>query len=92
MSWRSSRQTTVTLSTAESELAAAAEGARARVSIEALLSELDLGNWVSLLRTDSTSSFQVQLDRCDVLRGDPRGRTGHTRTSSGSSRAEALPL
>ena len=63
VSWRSSRQTTVTLSTAESELAASVEGALALVSIEALLSELDPGNWVSLLRTDNTSSFQVQLDR-----------------------------
>ena len=41
VSWRSSRQTCVTMRTAESELYASVEGALALVSFEALLRELD---------------------------------------------------
>eukprot|EP00439_Symbiodinium_sp_Y106_P017800 s6038_g2.t1 len=75
VSWRSSRQTTVTLSTAESELAASVEGALALVSIEALLAELDLGKWESFLRTDSTSSLAIQ-------QGSGSWRTRHLRIKS----------
>ena len=60
VSWRSSRQTCVTLSTAESELYASVEGALALVSIEALLRELDDMSWSSILRTDSTSSWRTR--------------------------------
>ena len=75
VSWRSSRQTTVTLSTAESELAASVEGALALVSIEALVSELGLGIWESVLRTDSTSSLAIQ-------QGSGSWRTRHLRIKS----------
>ena len=75
ISWRSSRQTCVTLSTAESELYASVEGALALVSIEALLRELDLGEWSSVMRTDSTSSASIQ-------RGSGSWRTRHLRIKS----------
>ena len=75
ISWRSSRQTTVTLSTAESELAASVEGALALVSTEALLRELQIGDWESVLRTDSTSSESIQ-------RGSGSWRTRHLRIKS----------
>ena len=72
ISWRSSRQPTVTLSTAESELGASVEGALALASTEALLEELNLGTWKAFLRTDSTSSLQIQ-------RGSGSWRTRHLR-------------
>ena len=72
VSWRSSRQSTVTLTTAASELAASVEGALALVSIEALLSELGLGQWTSCLKTDSTSSLAIQ-------KGSGSWRTRHLR-------------
>ena len=72
VSWRSSRQPTVTLSTAESELAASVEGALALVSIEALLSELGVGHWTSRLKTDSMSSLAIQ-------KGSGSWRTRHLR-------------
>ena len=75
ISWRSSRQTCVTLSTAESEMYASVEGALALVSIEALLRELEIGSWSSILRTDSTSSESIQ-------RGSGSWRTRHLRIKS----------
>ncbi|CAE7671933.1 GIP, partial [Symbiodinium sp. CCMP2456] len=73
---RSARQSTITLSTAESELAASVEGALALLSAEALLSELNLGKMRSRLRTDSTSSVAIQ-------RGSGSWRTRHLRIKAG---------
>ena len=75
VSWRSSRQSTVTLSSAESELAASVEGALALVSREALLSELNVGQWRSVLKRDSTSAASIQ-------RGSGSWRTRHLRIKS----------
>ena len=75
VSWRSSRQPTVTLSTAESELAASVEGALALTSIESLLKEMNLGEWDSVLRTDSMSSLAIQ-------KGSGSWRTRHLRIKS----------
>ena len=72
ISWRSARQPTVTLSTAESELAASVEGALALASAEAPLQELDIGSWKAYLRTDSTSSLAIQT-------GSGSWRTRHLR-------------
>ena len=65
----------MTLSTAESELYASVEGALALVSIEALLRELEIGSWSSILRTDSTSSESIQ-------QGSGSWRTRHLRIKS----------
>ncbi|CAE7460426.1 unnamed protein product [Symbiodinium sp. CCMP2456] len=75
INWRSARQSTVTLSTAESELSASTEGALALISAEALLSELNIGPWELRLRTDSTSSAAIQ-------RGSGSWRTRHLRIKS----------
>ncbi|CAE7208296.1 GIP [Symbiodinium sp. CCMP2456] len=75
INWRSARQSTVTLSTAESELSASVEGALALISAEALLSELNLGPWKLRLRSDSTSSLAIQ-------RGSGSWRTRHLRIKS----------
>ncbi|CAE7942193.1 lgrC, partial [Symbiodinium necroappetens] len=50
INWRSARQSTITLSTAESELAASVEGALALLSAEALGSELNLGKMRSRIK------------------------------------------
>ncbi|CAE7642041.1 RE2 [Symbiodinium sp. CCMP2456] len=76
INWRSARQSTITLSTAESELGASVEGALALISAEALLSELDLDMAQSRLRTDSTSSLAIQ-------RGSGSWRTRHLRIKAG---------
>ncbi|CAE7228639.1 RE1, partial [Symbiodinium sp. CCMP2456] len=76
INWRSARQSTITLSTAESELGASVEGALALISAEALLSELDLDMTQSRLRTDSTSSLAIQ-------RGSGSWRTRHLRIKAG---------
>ena len=72
VSWRSARQSTVTLSTAESELNASVEGALALSSIQALLEDIGAGRWEGVLRTDSTSALSIQ-------RGAGSWRTRHLR-------------
>ncbi|CAE7732097.1 RE1, partial [Symbiodinium necroappetens] len=62
INWRSARQSTITLSTAESELAASVEGALALLSAEALLSELKLGLMKSRLRSLSRMMGLMSLE------------------------------
>ena len=73
--WLSQRTRLDVSYTAESELAASVEGALALVSIESLLKELNLGEWNSLLRTDSTSSLFLQ-------KGSGSWRTRHLHIKS----------
>ncbi|CAE7228630.1 RE1, partial [Symbiodinium sp. CCMP2456] len=63
INWRSARQSTITLSTAESELGASVEGALALMSVEALLSELrlDLERSRILANTPPTDQGWVDL-------------------------------
>ncbi|CAE7333336.1 RE1, partial [Symbiodinium sp. KB8] len=60
LSWRSSRQSTVTLSTAEAELVASVEGALALCSLYALWKEIEEEELKLILKTDSTSSIAIQ--------------------------------
>ena len=72
LAWRSSRQTSVTLSTAEAELAASVEGALALCSLSALVQEVLEEPWDLILKTDSTSSMAIQ-------HGSGSWRTRHLR-------------
>ena len=73
VTWRSSRQASVTLSTAEAELAASVEGALALCSLCALVNEVEEDDIFSLiLKTDSTSSMAIQ-------HGSGSWRTRHLR-------------
>eukprot|EP00439_Symbiodinium_sp_Y106_P053662 s488_g7.t1 len=62
--WRSSRQSVVTLSTAEAELAASVEGALALASVEALLHDLGFEQEQGVLMTDSQSALSIQKGSC----------------------------
>ena len=64
VAWRSSRQSVVTLSTAEAELAASVEGALALMSVEALLCDLGFDKEQGVLRTDSQSALAIQKGSC----------------------------
>ena len=72
LSWRSSRQSTVTLSTAEAELVASVEGALALCSLYALWKEIEEEELKLILKTDSTSSIAIQ-------HGSGSWRTRHLR-------------
>ena len=73
LTWRSSRQGSVTLSTAEAELVASVEGALALCSLCALVNEVEKDDIFSLvLKTDSTSSMAIQ-------HGSGSWRTRHLR-------------
>ena len=72
LSWRSSKQGSVTLSTAEAELAASVEGALALCSLYALWKEIEEEEMKLILKTDSTSSMAIQ-------HGSGSWRTRHLR-------------
>ena len=72
LAWRSSRQASVTLSTAEAELLASTEGALALCSLSALIQEILEEPWSLTLKTDSTSSMAIQ-------HGSGSWRTRHLR-------------
>ena len=72
LSWRSSRQGSVTLSTAEAELVASVEGALALCSLWALWKEVEEEEMKLILKTDSTSSMAIQ-------HGSGSWRTRHLR-------------
>ena len=76
LAWRSSRQSMITLSTAECELLALLEGAVATKSTEALLA--DIGERVEsrTIATDSTSALSIST-------GSSSWRTRHLRIKAG---------
>ena len=76
VAWRSSRQSVVTLSTAEAELAASVEGALAMTSIAALLSDLGFDESQGTLMTDSQSALAIQKGSCSW-------RTRHLKIKAG---------
>ena len=73
--WKSSRQTTVSLSTAEAELNATLEGSLALLSIEALLKDLGLSFDEKEVLTDSTSALTIAS-------GSGSWRTRHLRVKA----------
>ena len=76
VAWRSSRQSVVTLSTAEAELAASVEGALAMTSVAALLSDLGFSDSQGTLMTDSQSALAIQKGSCSW-------RTRHLKIKAG---------
>ena len=72
LSWRSSRQGSVTLSTAEAELVASVGGALALCSLWALWKEVEEEELKLIPKTDSTSSMAIQ-------HGSSSWRTRHLR-------------
>ncbi|CAE7334978.1 GIP [Symbiodinium sp. CCMP2592] len=57
--WRSGRQASITLSTAESELQAIIEGAVGMLGLEAMLLDLEVEPKVKVIRSDSTSALAI---------------------------------
>ena len=57
--WRSARQPSVSLSTAEAELSSTLEGSVALLSVEALLKDLDMIFNEKEIQTDSTSALSI---------------------------------
>ena len=75
IAWRSSRQGSITLSTAESELKAMTEGLVALQGIQALLMDLGVGFFQLQLQSDSTSALAIANGSCSW-------RTRHLRLKS----------
>ena len=75
IAWRSSRQTSITLSTAESELEAMTEGLVALQGIQALLVDIGVGFFQLHLQSDSTSALAIANGSCSW-------RTRHLRLKS----------
>ena len=73
--WKSSRQTTVAISTAESELNAELDGALALLSSGAMLEDLGLGMLAKRLWCDSTSAISIS-------KGASSWRTRHLRVKA----------
>ena len=59
LSWRSSRQTTVSISTAEAELGAVLEGGIALLGSAALLKDLEMDQMKKVIHVDSTSALAI---------------------------------
>ncbi|CAE7459070.1 GIP, partial [Symbiodinium sp. CCMP2592] len=57
--WRSGRQASITLSTAESELQAIIEGFIGMLGLEAMLLDLEVEPTVKVIRSDSTSALAI---------------------------------
>ena len=75
LSWRSGRQPTVSLSTAEAELAAALEGGVALLGAQALLTDLDEVIQEKVIYTDSTNALAIS-------EGSGSWRTRHLRVKA----------
>ena len=75
LSWRSSRQATVSISTAEAELGAVLEGGIALLGSEALLRDLDMSNMEKVIHVDSTSALAIS-------EGSGSWRTRHLRVKA----------
>ncbi|OLP75136.1 Retrovirus-related Pol polyprotein from transposon TNT 1-94 [Symbiodinium microadriaticum] len=75
ISWRSSRQSCITLSTAEAELEAATEGLVALQGIQAILVDIGVGPFDMHLHSDSTSALAIAHGSCSW-------RTRHLRLKS----------
>ena len=73
LSWRSSRQTTVSISTAEAELGAVLEGGIALLA--ALLRDLDMDQMEKVIHVDSTSALAIS-------EGSGSWRTRHLRVKA----------
>ncbi|CAE7421078.1 Eef1g [Symbiodinium sp. CCMP2592] len=75
LAWKSSRQSLVTLSTAEAELVSVTEGALIMTNIAAMIEELGWKKLIKLLKTDSTAALAIQ-------KGSGSQRTRHLRIRS----------
>ena len=75
IAWRSSRQTSITLSTAEAELEAMTEGLVALQGIHAILVDIGAGFFKLQLQSDSTSALAIANGSCSW-------RTRHLRLKS----------
>ena len=75
ISWRPSRQSCITLSTAEAELEAATEGLVALQGIQAILVDIGVGPFDMHLHSDSTSALAIAHGSCSW-------RTRHLRLKS----------
>ena len=76
IAWRSSRQSCITLSTAEAELEAATEGLVALQGIQAILVDIGVGPFFDMhLHSDSTSALAIAHGSCSW-------RTRHLRLKS----------
>ena len=75
LSWRSSRQTTVSISTAEAELGAVLEGGIALLGTAALLRDLDMDQMEKVIHVDSTSALAIS-------EGSGSWRTRHLRVKA----------
>ena len=64
IAWRSSRQSCITLSTAESELEAATEGLVALQGLQAILADIGAGLFPMYLQSDSTSALAIAHGSC----------------------------
>ena len=75
LSWRSSRQTTVSISTAEAELGAVLEGGIALLGSAALLKDLEMDQMEKVIHVDSTSALAIS-------EGSGSWRTRHLRVKA----------
>ena len=75
IAWRSSRQSCVSLSTAEAELEAAVEGLVALQGIQALLQDIGIDTFRMQMHSDSTSALAIAHGSCSW-------RTRHLRLKS----------
>ncbi|CAE7275253.1 unnamed protein product [Symbiodinium sp. CCMP2592] len=76
ISWRSARQSTIALSTAESELLAILEGAVGMLGVEAMLYDIKIGPLKKTIASDSTSALCISS-------GTGSWRTRHLRLKAG---------
>ena len=76
IAWRSARQGTIALSTAESELLAILEGSVGMLGIEALLYDVKEGPLTKVIASDSTSALSISS-------GTGSWRTRHLRLKAG---------
>ena len=64
IAWRSSRQSCISLSTAEAELEAAVEGLVAIQGIQAVLQDIGAGSFQMQMHSDSTSALAIAQGSC----------------------------
>ena len=86
--WRSARQPSITLSTAESELQAIIDGSIGMLGIEAMVMDLEIDPGSKVIASDSTSALAIGA-------GTGSWRTRQLRQLGGSSRtrrALSVPL